>query len=54
MPYADTEDHFAEPPASGLFAELGCAVGQAWRQLPQSVFTEKLLTADYADYTDKQ
>jgi len=54
MPHAYTEDQLVEPPAIGLFAELGHAAGHARRQLPQGAFTGQLLTADYADYTDKK
>jgi len=54
MPHADTEDQLVEQPAIGLFAELGYVVSHARRQLPQGAFTGKLLTADYADYTDKK
>jgi len=54
MSHAYTEEQLVEQPAIGLFAELGYALGHARRQLPQGAFTGKLLTADYADYTDKK
>ena len=40
---AYTEDQLVEPPAIGLFAELGYVVGRAWRQFPQGAFTRALV-----------